>query len=167
MIRRPPRSTQSRSSAASDVYKRQHGELNWDKSILKEFGIPIESLPAIKTCSENFGTLNVDGFEGVPITGNIGDQQAASLGHQVLEVGDSKNTYGTGCFFLMNIGDKPKFSDKGLLTTVLSQLGQDQKVQYAFEGAIESGGSILNWAKSNMNLFQNCLLYTSPSPRDS
>jgi glycerol kinase len=126
--------------------------LQWDPKLLEEFEIPIETLPKILNSTDNFGVV-LNGFlKGVPITGVIGDQQSACLGH-LLEQGEVKNTYGTGCFILMNTGNKIAFSEHGLLTTVLYKSSNDEEALYALEGAIETAGSALNWLKNNLKLF--------------
>eukprot|EP01016_Furgasonia_blochmanni_P056389 TRINITY_DN9605_c0_g1_i2.p1 TRINITY_DN9605_c0_g1~~TRINITY_DN9605_c0_g1_i2.p1 ORF type:complete len:545 (+),score=138.61 TRINITY_DN9605_c0_g1_i2:96-1730(+) len=130
--------------------------LKWDESLLKEFEIPLGSLATIKSSAEHLGVVNNgNGLQGVPITGCLGDQQAASIGHGLFRPGDVKNTYGTGCFMLLNMGETLKISKAGLLTTVLFQLGGSRKPVYAFEGSIECGGSSLNWARDNLELFKD------------
>ena len=129
--------------------------LEWDQEMLKLFNIKQECLPKIiKESSANFGVIEESILKGVPITGVIGDQQSACLGHTLNE-GEVKNTYGTGCFILMNTGTKPVFSKNGLLTTVLYKLSENSPTSYAFEGAVECGGVTIEWAKNNLGLFKD------------
>ena len=113
------------------------------------FGVRESWLPSIvKNSSDDFGLVHeceCAPLAGVPITGVLGDQQAACLGH-ILKPGEVKTTYGTGCFILTNVGDKPVLSDNGLLSTVCYRL--DGKTQYALEGAVEVAGAAVKWAKS-------------------
>ena len=123
--------------------------LEWSQENLDIFGIQRNWLPRIiKNSSDDFG--RVDPAEcallaNVPITGVLGDQQAACLGH-LLRPCEVKTTYGTGCFILTNVGDKPVLSNHGLLTTVCYRL--DGKTQYALEGAVEVAGAAVKWMKS-------------------
>lgn len=130
-------------SNASRTFLMNLNTLQYDDELLKLFGIPRQCLPEIRSSSEIYGNINKGHFEGIPISSDLGDQQAASVGHGVFEEGNSKNTYGTGCFFQVNTGKKPIFTDKGLLTTVLYKLGKKADTYYAFEGAVESGGILV------------------------
>eukprot|EP00118_Oscarella_pearsei_P014817 m.129537 g.129537 ORF g.129537 m.129537 type:complete len:179 (+) comp37983_c0_seq8:587-1123(+) len=109
----------------------------WDKSLMKFFDIPKEiQFPQIRSSSEVYGQISSGPLKGIPIAGCLGDQSAALYGHTYLKTpqkGDTKNTYGTGCFLLYNTGETPVFSQHGLLTTVAFQLGKDARVQYALE----------------------------------
>ncbi len=132
------------------------GSLQWDSYVCKEFGIPMESLPTIKSCSEHFGTVgsSFGKIAGLPITGVIGDQQSACLGH-LLQPGEAKCTYGTGCFVLLNTGHRHVQSRNGMLTTVCYRLGKSAEPFYALEGSVEMGGASIMWAKKNLQLFKD------------
>ncbi len=106
--------------------------LQWDDGILADFGIPKSMLPAIKSSSEVYGTAVVEAVKGVPVSGDLGDQQAALFGQACFQPGEAKNTYGTGCFMLMNTGEKLVPSKSGLLTTLGYKIG-DKKPVYALE----------------------------------
>jgi glycerol kinase len=123
--------------------------LDWDDEILKIMGIKRSMLPKVVSSSTVVGHMDIDGAE-VPITGIAGDQQAALFGQTCYEVGDVKNTYGTGCFILMNTGDKPVFSDKGLITTIAWNV--EGKTEYALEGSIFNAGSSVQWLRDQMGL---------------
>lgn len=120
--------------------------MNWDEDLCKIFNIPMCMLPKVNPSSYNYGNSTY----GIPITGVAGDQQAALFGQTCFEKGDCKNTYGTGCFMLMNIGDKPSFSSNGLLTTVAWKIGD--KVTYALEGSVFIGGAVIQWLRDEMKL---------------
>ena len=158
--------------------------LDWDEEILAELNIPRSMLPKPLPSSGLFGTTDTSLLGGeIPITGAAGDQQAALFGQTCFQPGEAKNTYGTGCFLLMNTGEKPVFSQNGLVTTIAWGLGE--KVTYALEGSIFVAGAAIQWLRDEMKLIANaaeseavaqevvdtngcyvCLLYTSPSPRD-
>jgi len=128
--------------------------LSWRSDISADLGIPMSMLPDIRSSSEVYGTGRSRGLvPGVPIAGILGDQQAASVGEVCFEAGDIKNTYGTGCFLLMNTGTKPVFSDK-LLTTVLFKFGENPP-DYALEGSIANSGSVVQWLRDNLHFFEN------------
>lgn len=138
------------SSNASRTMLMDINTLEWSDKMLAEFEIEKRWLPEIsKSSSANFGEIalvkGVEALAGVPITGVLGDQQAACLGH-ILMPGEVKNTYGTGCFMLMNTGDKAVQSSAGLLTTLCYRLGD--RTCYALEGAVEVAGAAVEWAKS-------------------
>ena len=116
------------------------GALRWDEVICRRLGIPMHILPEVRSCSEVYGTLNLHGVE-VPISGIAGDQQAALFGQTCFKAGDAKNTYGTGCFLLMNTGSQRFQSRNGLLTTIAVGLGRE--VQYALEGSVFIGGAVI------------------------
>lgn len=122
-------------------------ELKWDEKILKELEIPACILPQVRSSSEVYGTMNLQGVE-VPICGIAGDQQAALFGQACFEKGEAKNTYGTGCFTLMNTGDQPIMSQKGLVTTIAASAGG--KVQYAVEGSVFVGGAVIQWLRDDL-----------------
>ena len=126
--------------------------LAWDEGMLRAFDIPPDMLPAIRSSSEVYGESRAP-FEGVPIAGVLGDQQAALFGQTCFEPGDAKNTYGTGCFVLMNTGEKPVHSKAGLVTTLAYKLG-DQKPVYALEGSIAVTGSLVQWLRDNLGLIK-------------
>lgn len=122
-------------------------ELCWDKHICEKLGIPMAMLPEVKSCSEVYGHVNIEGVE-VPIAGCAGDQQAALFGQTCFERGDAKNTYGTGCFLLMNTGEEFVESSHGLISTIAIGLGG--KVQYALEGSVFVGGAVIQWIRDEL-----------------
>lgn len=122
-------------------------ELKWDKKLCDYFGIPMSMLPEVKKSSDDYGSVSIFGYD-IPITGVAGDQQAALFGQACFEKGDIKNTYGTGCFLLMNIGDKFVNSKNGLVTTIAATA--DNKVNYALEGSVFVGGAIVQWLRDEM-----------------
>ena len=129
--------------------------LQWEPDIAADFGIPMSMLPEICSSSEILGHGRERGLlKGIPISGILGDQQAATFGQACFEVGMAKNTYGTGCFMLMNTGQDLVFSDNGLLTTVCYKIG-DQPVIYALEGSIAVAGSLIQWLRDNMKIIKN------------
>lgn len=123
--------------------------LKWDEELCKLFNIPMKILPKILPSSFDYGAATFFNKD-VHIHGVAGDQQAALFGQACFEVGESKNTYGTGCFMLMNIGDKLTFSESGLLTTVGWKIGD--KVTYALEGSVFIGGAVVQWLRDKMKL---------------
>lgn len=125
--------------------------LDWDDDILQTLNIPRQMLPQIVPSSGYFGTIQQGAFKGINIMGVLGDQQAALVGQTCFEPGQAKNTYGTGCFMLMNTGEKIVPSTKGLLTTVAYKLGQ-QPVHYALEGSIAITGSLVQWCRDNLGI---------------
>ena len=129
--------------------------LAWDEGIAKDMGIPLSMLPEIKSSSEVYGEGRSHGLlAGVPIAGDLGDQQAATFGQAAFEVGMAKNTYGTGCFMLMNTGEEKVPSKNGLLTTVCYKIG-DNKPIYALEGSIAVTGSLVQWLRDNLKMFDS------------
>ncbi len=128
--------------------------LNWDDGLLATFNIPKAMLPAIKSSSEVYGNITSNVMPGVPIAGDLGDQHAALFGQTCFEAGTAKNTYGTGCFMLLNTGSELKESTCGLLTTVSYKIG-DQPVQYALEGSVAIAGALVQWLRDNMGMIQN------------
>lgn len=128
--------------------------LKWDEDILREFDIPACMLPEVKPSSCIYGEADA-GFFGapIPIAGAAGDQQAALFGQTCFEKGEAKNTYGTGCFLLMNTGEKPVFSENGLVTTIA--WGLDGKVTYALEGSIFVAGAAIQWLRDEMGLIDS------------
>ena len=127
--------------------------LEWDEDILRLFSIPRACLPQIRSSSEVYGEA-ADGLAGVPIAGILGDQQAALVGQACFRQGEAKNTYGTGCFMLMNTGETPYPSKCGLLTTVGYRFGEAKAV-YALEGSIAIAGALVQWLRDNLGLIQN------------
>ncbi len=125
--------------------------LKWDQDILRAFGIPEAMLPQVRSSSEIYGTAQIAPIDGVPIAGLLGDQQAALVGQACFKPGEAKNTYGTGCFLLMNTGKAPVHSKHGLLTTVAYKLG-NQPAQYALEGSIAITGALVQWLRDNLGL---------------
>ena len=131
--------------------------LEWDKKILKELNIPESMLPKVRNSSEVYGktrmgiTIGEENGTSIPISGIAGDQQAALFGQAGFHTGDIKNTYGTGCFMLMNTGNKCIKSNNGLLTTIA--IGIDGKVEYALEGSIFIGGAVIQWLRDELRFF--------------
>lgn len=127
-------------------------ELKWDEKILNELNIPMSMLPQVKQSSEVYGVTDINTFGGaeIAISGIAGDQQAALFGQACFKKGMAKNTYGTGCFMLMNTGDKLVPSKNGLLTTIA--WGIDGKVEYALEGSIFMGGASVQWLRDEMKM---------------
>jgi glycerol kinase len=126
--------------------------LAWDESMLRTFDIPPDMLPKIVSSSEIYGESR-DPFEGVPVAGILGDQQAALFGQACFTPGEAKNTYGTGCFVLMNTGEEPVHSKAGLVTTLAYQLDGAKPV-YALEGSIAVTGSLVQWLRDNLGLIK-------------
>ncbi|MDR3320520.1 MAG: glycerol kinase GlpK [Desulfovibrio sp.] len=127
-------------------------KLSWDETILKALGIPVSMLPKVKSSSEVYGQANIGGKSGtrIPICGIAGDQQAALFGQLCVQDGMAKNTYGTGCFMLMNTGETAFISRHGLITTLAC--GSRGKVCYALEGSIFVAGSAVQWLRDELKL---------------
>ena len=131
-------------------------ELTWDKEILEELTIPECMLPEVKPSSCIYGEADASFFGGaIAISGAAGDQQAALFGQTCFEAGEAKNTYGTGCFLLMNTGEKPVYSKNGLVTTIA--WGLDGKVNYALEGSIFVAGAAIQWLRDEMHLIDSAV----------
>ena len=128
-----------------DIHK-----LDWDDTLLSALGIPRAMLPQVRSSSEIYGYTDIQGVQ-VPIAGIAGDQQAALFGQTCFEAGEAKNTYGTGCFLLMNTGDTPCESNNGLVTTIA--VGREGKIQYALEGSVFVGGAVIQWLRDEMRFF--------------
>ncbi|WP_136089576.1 glycerol kinase GlpK [Auritidibacter ignavus] len=133
-------------------------EGDWDRELIELLGLPVEetlaALPSIKPCSGHFGTVaDGSGFTGIPITGILGDQQAAAFGQGIFHSGQVKNTYGTGCFVLHNTGTELVRSSHGLITTVAYHL-QGDDVHYALEGSVAQAGSVVQWLRDQIGLIQ-------------
>ncbi len=128
--------------------------LQWDEELLKLFGIPLSMMPEVKSSSEIYGHTKTTLFaHKVPISGIAGDQQAALFGQMCIEPGMVKNTYGTGCFLLMNSGEKPIISENNLITTVAWKIGN--KVNYALEGSVFVGGSVVQWLRDGLKIINS------------
>jgi glycerol kinase len=125
--------------------------LVWDRELLDVFGIPEAILPKICSSSEVYGEVKEGPLSGVPIAGILGDQQAALVGQTCFRPGEAKNTYGTGCFLLMNTGEQPVQSKHGLLTTVAFKFGS-KPAHYALEGSIAITGALVQWLRDNLDL---------------
>ena len=129
-------------------------ELKWDEELLKLFNIPLSMMPEVKSNSEIYGHTKTTIFaHKVPIAGIAGDQQAALFGQMCLDPGSIKNTYGTGCFVMLNTGEKPIVSKNNLLTTIAWQIGN--KVNYALEGSIYVGGSVVQWLRDGLGIINH------------
>lgn len=129
--------------------------LEWDHKLLEEMGIPHSMMPKVKRSSEVYGDTNIGGKDGIhiPIAGIAGDQQAALFGQMCVEAGQAKNTYGTGCFLLMNTGQEKVTSQNGLLTTIAC--GANGEPSYALEGAVFMGGASIQWLRDEMKLLHD------------
>lgn len=129
--------------------------LEWDHKLLEEMGIPHSMMPTVKRSSEVYGDTNIGGKDGIhiPIAGIAGDQQAALFGQMCVEAGQAKNTYGTGCFLLMNTGQEKVTSQNGLLTTIAC--GANGEPSYALEGAVFMGGASIQWLRDEMKLLHD------------
>jgi glycerol kinase len=126
----------------------------WDEELLKLIDVPASMLPEVRSSSEVYGQTDAQILAAqIPIAGIAGDQQAALFGQMCTEPGMVKNTYGTGCFMLMNIGDKPILSKNNLVTTIAWKI--DGKVQYALEGSIFIGGAVVQWLRDGLHIIQN------------
>ena len=127
-------------------------KLDWDDTLLDVLDIPRAMLPEVRSSSEIYGYADIHGVK-VPISGIAGDQQAALFGQTCFAPGEAKNTYGTGCFLLMNTGDQPCVSKNGLVTTIA--VGLNGKVQYALEGSVFVGGAVIQWLRDEMRFFND------------
>ena len=127
--------------------------LDWDAEMLDVMGVPRSMLPDIRSSSEVYGE-GVGDLAGVPIAGDLGDQQAALFGQTCFAPGEAKNTYGTGCFMLLNTGTEPIASKSGLLTTLGYRIGNEPAV-YALEGSIAIAGALVQWLRDNLGLIRD------------
>ena len=128
--------------------------LEWDKELLDLLGVPASMMPEVRSSSEVYGATSSSVFAaGVPVAGIAGDQQAALFGQMCTEPGSVKNTYGTGCFLLMNTGTKPIMSKNNLLTTIAWKIGNT--VNYALEGSIFVGGSVIQWLRDGLGIIKS------------
>jgi glycerol kinase len=128
--------------------------LQWDQGILRDFGIPLQILPKIASSSEIYGHAKLPAIHDVAIAGVLGDQQAALIGQVCFKPGEAKNTYGTGCFMLLNTGEKIVPSKFGLITTVAYKLGANP-AHYALEGSIAITGALVQWLRDNLGLISS------------
>jgi glycerol kinase len=126
--------------------------LDWDPDMLKVMGIPRAMLPDIKASSAVYGHAK-GALEGIPVAGDLGDQQAALFGQTCFSAGEAKNTYGTGCFMLLNTGTRPVPSKNGLLTTLGYKIG-DQDAVYCLEGSIAITGALIQWLRDNLKMIE-------------
>src|SRR5213075_2593736 len=126
--------------------------LDWDDEILGILGVPRAMLPEIKASSEVYGEAKGD-LDGIPVAGDLGDQQAALFGQTCFSAGEAKNTYGTGCFMLLNTGTKPVQSKNGLLTTLGYKIG-DEPAVYCLEGSIAITGALVQWLRDNLKMIE-------------
>jgi glycerol kinase len=138
---------------ASRTYLMNLQTLDWDDELLADFGVPRAMLPAIRPSSGDFGTITAEVLPGVKIMGVLGDQQAALVGQTCFEPGQAKNTYGTGCFLLLNTGTTIRPSTCGLLTTVAYQFA-GKPAHYALEGSVAITGALVQWLRDNLGLIQ-------------
>jgi glycerol kinase len=127
--------------------------LSWDESIADAIGVPMSMLPEIHASSEVYGEVKSGAMAGIPIAGDLGDQQAATFGQACFSVGEAKNTYGTGCFLLLNTGTEVVKSKSGLLSTVCYKIG-DQDAVYALEGSIAIAGALVQWLRDNLKMIK-------------
>jgi glycerol kinase len=128
--------------------------LQWEEELLRTFSIPRSVLPKIASSSEIYGQVADGPLKGVPIAGILGDQQAALVGQTCFEPGEAKNTYGTGCFLLMNTGHQPVSSAAGLVTTVAYRFGRNPAC-FALEGSIAISGALVQWLRDNLGLIRD------------
>ena len=127
--------------------------LSWDQELLAEIGVPVTMLPRLASSSEVYGGVVRGAAQGVPIAGILGDQQAALVGQTCFNPGEAKNTYGTGCFLLLNTGEQISHSKHGLLTTVAYKFGKQPAI-YALEGSVAVTGALVQWLRDNLGLIQ-------------
>lgn len=144
--------TDATNASRTLLYNLRTGD--WDDELLRLFDVPRSLLPEIRSCAEIYGTVHA-GFHpaGVPIAGVAGDQHAALFGQACFEPGMAKNTYGTGCFTLMNTGERPKYSTNNLLTTLAWKL--NGKTEYALKGAVFVGGAVVQWLRDELRLVRD------------
>ena len=140
-------------SNASRTFLMNLHTLDWDEQMLQIIGVPRAILPAIKASSEVYGLISIPDLKDIPVSGDLGDQQAALFGQTCYTAGEAKNTYGTGCFLLMNTGTCPVQSKNGLLTTLAYKIG-DQPAHYALEGSIAITGALVQWMRDNLKMIE-------------
>lgn len=149
LTRRQSHSTDITNASRTLLFNIHTGE--WDEDLLALFEIPRAMLPEVKSCSENFGVVGKNLYPaGAPITGIAGDQQSALFGQNCFSPGMAKNTYGTGCFLLMNTGEKAVPSKNNLLTTIAWKIGS--KTEFALEGSVFIGGAIVQWLRDELQM---------------
>jgi glycerol kinase len=127
--------------------------LQWDEDIASTIGVPTSMLPEIRASSEVYGEVSSGGFQGIQIAGDLGDQQAATFGQACFDVGEAKNTYGTGNFLLLNTGTEAVVSKNGMLTTLGYKIGDNDAV-YCLEGAIAITGALVQWLRDNLKMIK-------------
>ncbi|RYU93263.1 glycerol kinase GlpK [Emticicia agri] len=127
--------------------------MSWDAELAEIMNIPLQMLPAIEPSSKVYGNITSEVLQGIPLAGDLGDQQAALVGQTCYQPGEAKNTYGTGCFMLMNTGTELVPSKHGLLTTVAYQF-EGQPVHYALEGSVAIAGALVQWLRDNLGMIQ-------------
>ncbi len=140
-------------SNASRTFLMNLQTLDWDDQMLEIIGVPRAILPEIKASSEVYGLIRIPELKDIPVSGDLGDQQAALFGQTCYTAGEAKNTYGTGCFLLMNTGTEPVQSKNGLLTTLAYKIG-DQPACYALEGSIAITGALVQWMRDNLKMIE-------------
>ena len=140
-------------SNASRTFLMNLHTLDWDDQMLEIIGVPRSVLPQIKASSEVYGLISIPDLKDIPVSGDLGDQQAALFGQTCYTAGEAKNTYGTGCFLLMNTGTEPIQSKNGLLTTLAYKIG-DQPAYYALEGSIAITGALVQWMRDNLKMIE-------------
>ena len=140
-------------SNASRTFLMNLQTLDWDDQMLEIIGVPRAMLPEIKASSEVYGLIRIPELKDIPVSGDLGDQQAALFGQTCYTAGEAKNTYGTGCFLLMNTGTEPVQSKNGLLTTLAYKIG-DQPAYYALEGSIAITGALVQWMRDNLKMIE-------------
>lgn len=140
-------------SNASRTFLMNLRTLDWDDSMLQIIGVPRAMLPQIKASSEVYGPISIPELKDIPISGDLGDQQAALFGQTCYTAGEAKNTYGTGCFLLMNTGTEPIQSKNGMLTTLAYKIG-DKPAYYALEGSIAITGALVQWMRDNLRMIE-------------
>ncbi|XP_067848905.1 glycerol kinase isoform X2 [Heptranchias perlo] len=129
--------------------------LKWDPELCQFFDVPMSILPDVRSSSEIYGLMKCGSLATVPISGCLGDQSAALVGQMCFSPGQSKNTYGTGCFLLSNTGEKPVMSKHGLLTTLAYKMGKDKPAIYALEGSVAIGGAVVRWLRDNLRIINS------------
>uniref|UniRef100_A0A0C9RC94 glycerol kinase n=2 Tax=Fopius arisanus TaxID=64838 RepID=A0A0C9RC94_9HYME len=129
--------------------------LAWDPTLCRYFDIPMKLLPEIRSSSEVYGRITVGPLEGIPISGILGNQQAALVGQNCLKKGQAKNTYRSGCFLLLNTGTTRVYSSHGLVTTVAYKMGPNSPAVYALEGSVAVAGAAIKWLRDNLKLIKN------------
>ncbi|MCR5457038.1 MAG: glycerol kinase GlpK [Clostridiales bacterium] len=142
-------------------------KLDWDETLLKKFNIPRSMLPDVRSSGELYGYVDVLGYS-IPISGIAGDQQAALFGHKCFNTGEGKNTYGTGCFLLMNTGSVPCDGKKGMLATIAAS-DKNSAVNYAAEGSVFVGGAVIQWLRDELGVLReaNDSEYFAEKAKDS